>query len=273
MKKIIRMITGFTRHMSKTNVNAYASSAAFFIFLSLIPIIILVCSALPLTPLQKSDLMEAVKLMPAPVVPLMVPLIDSLYNSTVGVMSVAAIVTVWSAGKGMLALMRGLNAMNGVLEDRNYVVQRIMASFYTIIMLALLLLSLVLMVFGNTLARVLGEHIPMLVGILDFLMLFKPLFTWVVLTISFVMIYAFVPNKKLKLKDQLPGAVFSAVTWNLFSWGFSVYIETFNGFSIYGSLSTIIVIMLWIYFCMYLLLVGAHINRYAEPFQREMIKK
>lgn len=259
--------------MSKTNVNAYASSAAFFIFLSLIPIIILVCSFLPLTPLQKSDLMEAVKAMPAPVVPMMVPLIDSLYNSTVGIMSFAAVVTVWSAGKGMLALMRGLNAMNGVVEDRNYVVQRIMASFYTIIMLALLLFSLVLMVFGNTLARVLGEHIPVLTGLLDFLMLFKPLLTWAVLTVAFVVMYAFVPNKKLKLKGQIPGAVFSAVSWNLFSWGFSAYIETFNGFSIYGSLSAIVVIMLWLYSCMYLLLVGAHINRYAEPFQREMLKR
>ncbi len=273
MKKLIRMATGFARHMSKTNVNAYASSSAFFIFLSLFPIIILVCSLLPLTPLQKEDLITAVKMMPAPMVPLMKSLVDSLYNSTVGVISVAAIVTVWSAGKGMLALMRGLNAMNGVVEDRNYVVQRIMASFYTIIMLALLLISLVLMVFGNTIVRVLSEHIPVLEELLAFLMHLKPLFTWGILTAAFMMIYAFVPNMKLKVKNQLPGALFSAVTWNLFSWGFSIYIENFNGFGVYGSLSTIVVIMLWLYFCMYLLLIGAHINRFAAPFRREILKK
>lgn len=273
MKKMIRMATGFARHMSKANVNAYASSAAFFIFLSLIPIIILVCSLLPITPLQKSDLLTAVKLMPAPMVPLMAALIDSLYNSTVGIISVAAIVTVWSAGKGMLALMRGLNAMNGVAEDRNYVIQRMLASFYTIVMLALLLISLVLMVFGNTIVRVLSEHIPVLDELLALFMHLKPLFTWGILTLAFMAIYAFVPNIKLKVKNQFPGALFAAISWNLFSWGFSYYIENFNGFGIYGSLSAIVVIMLWLYFCMYLLLVGAHINRFAAPFRREMMKK
>lgn len=274
MKKLIRMLTGFGRHMSKTNVNAYASSAAFFIFLSLIPIIILICSLLPYTSLQKSDLQTFVQqYIPMPLVSLTLSLIESFYNSTVGVISVAAIVTVWSAGKGMLALMRGLNAMNGVMEDRNYVVQRIMASFYTVILLVLILLSMVLMVFGNTLIRLLNENIPMLSGLIGFLVYFKPLFSWGILTITFMIIYAYVPNVKLKVKDQFPGALFSAITWNLFSWGFSIYIETFNDFSFYGSLSAIVVIMLWFYSCMYLLLVGAHINRFIVPFKREMMKK
>lgn len=48
MKKKIRLITGFGRHMSKSNVNAFASSSAYFMFLSIIPIIILLCSLLPL---------------------------------------------------------------------------------------------------------------------------------------------------------------------------------------------------------------------------------
>lgn len=274
MKKLIRMAKGFARHMNKTNVNAYAASSAFFIFLSLIPIIIVLCSLLPYTPLQKSDLQEAVQqVMPLPMVSFMLMLIESVYNSTVGVLSIAAIVTVWSAGKGMLALMRGLNAMNGVMEDRNYVVQRILASFYTVIMLILLLVSLLFMVFGNTLVRVLNQYIPVLDELISFLLLFKPLFSWGILTLAFMLIYTYVPNKKMKMKDQFPGALFSAIAWNLFSWGFSIYIETFNGLSIYGSLSAIVVIMLWIYFCMYLLLVGAHINRFMVPFRREILQK
>lgn len=274
MKKLYRMATGFARHMNKTNVNAYAASAAYFIFLSLIPIIILLCSMLPYTPLQKSDLQQAVRqVMPMPMVSFMLPLIDSLYNSTVGVISVAAIMTVWSAGKGMLALMRGLNAMNGVVEDRNYVVQRILASFYTVIMLILILVSLLVMVFGNTLIRVLSQYIPVLDELVDFLMLFKPLFSWGILTVAFMFLYAYIPNVKLRIKNQFPGALFSAITWNLFSWGFSIYIEAFNDFSVYGSLSAIVVIMLWIYTCMYLMLIGAHINRFIEPFRREIMQK
>lgn len=273
MKKLIRLVTGFGRHMSKANVSAYASSAAFFIFLSLIPIIILICTLLPFTPLQMTDLLEAVQVMPAPVVPIMEELIKSLYQSSVGVMSFAAIMTVWSAGKGMLALMRGLNAMNGVVEDRNYVVQRILASVYTVIFLIILLLSLIVMVFGRTIVRVLSAHFPLLSHLISLFETLKPLYSWGILTIAFMFLYAFVPNCRLKLRDQFPGALFSAVSWNLFSYVFSIYIENFNGMSIYGSLSTIVVLMLWMYFCMYLLLAGAHINRFAVPFKREIINK
>ena len=274
MKKKIRLITGFGRHMSKSNVNAFASSSAYFMFLSIIPIIILLCSLLPLTTLQKSDLLKAVsEVMPSPIVPMMSSLIESLYNSTVGVTSIAAIVTVWSASKGMLSIMRGLNAMNGVVEDRNYFVQRILASFYTILLLIVLLLSLVFMVFGTTLVRLLNDRIPILDHLMSVAMHFKPLFSWGILTLEFMVIYAYVPNVKLKLTKQFPGALFTAISWNLFSWGFSVYIEQFNDFGVYGSLSTIIVVMMWLYFCMYLLLVGAHINRFAVPFRREILEK
>ena len=274
MKKKIRLITGFGRHMSKSNVNVFASSSAYFMFLSIIPIIILLCSLLPLTTLQKSDLLKAVsEVMPSPIVPMMSSLIESLYNSTVGVTSVAAIVTVWSASKGMLSIMRGLNAMNGVVEDRNYFVQRILASFYTILLLIVLLLSLVFMVFGTTLVRLLNDRIPILDHLMSIAMHFKPLFSWGILTLVFMVIYAYVPNVKLKLTKQFPGALFTAISWNLFSWGFSAYIERFNDFGVYGSLSTIIVVMMWLYFCMYLLLVGAHINRFAVPFRREILEK
>ena len=274
MKKKIRLITGFGRHMSQSNVNAFASSSAYFMFLSIIPIIILLCSLLPLTTLQKSDLLKAVsEVMPSPIVPMMSSLIESLYNSTVGVTSIAAIVTVWSASKGMLSIMRGLNAMNGVVEDRNYFVQRILASFYTILLLIVLLLSLVFMVFGTTLVRLLNDRIPILDHLMSVAMHFKPLFSWGILTLVFMVIYAYVPNVKLKLTKQFPGALFTAISWNLFSWGFSVYIEQFNDFGVYGSLSTIIVVMMWLYFCMYLLLVGAHINRFAVPFRREILEK
>ena len=90
--------------------------------------------------------------MPTTISPLLSSLIASIYDNSFGIMSAAAIVTIWSAGKGVLALMRGLNAMNSVVEDRNYVLQRIIASFYLIIFLITIIFLLIVMVFGNLLA-------------------------------------------------------------------------------------------------------------------------
>ena len=103
--RIYRILRGFGRQMSRANVNAYAASTAFFLFLSLIPMLMLICSILPYTPIKKSDIITAVTLLPQTLSPLLTSLIQSIYDSTFGVMSIAAIVTVWSAGKGVLALM------------------------------------------------------------------------------------------------------------------------------------------------------------------------
>ena len=136
-------------------------------------------------------------------------------------------------------------------------------------MLLILLLSLILMVFGDTILKGIGGAFPLFGSVMQLVLFFKPLYSWFFLTFAFMMIYACVPDRRLRFKDQFPGALFAAVSWNLFSYGFSIYIDHFNGLSNYGSLSAIAVIMLWLYFCMYLLLAGAHLNRFAAKFRRE----
>lgn len=68
------------------------------------------------------------------------------------------------------------------------------------------------------------------------------------------------PNKKLTFKSQIPGAAICAVAWYVFSFALSIYVDYFNGFSMYGSLTTIALIMLWLYFCMYIMMMSAEVN-------------
>ena len=94
---------------------------------------------------------------------------------------------------------------------------------------------------------------------------FRLLFSMAVMIVGFAMIYAYIPNKKLKFTYQLPGAVFSAILWNVFSWAFSIYVGRINDFKTYGNLATIVIIMLWMYMCIYIVMIGAYLNRYFEP--------
>ncbi len=264
----------FATQMKKQNISAFAANTAFFLFLSLVPMLIMVCTIIPYTPLTEENLVNLVMdLTPDMMDPLVKGLIAEVYEKSAGILSIAVVATVWSAGKGVLALMRGLNAINGVEEERNYLAVRMVASFYTVVMLVALILSLFIMVFGNQLVSFALHRIPQLQVIVSFLMHFRFLFGLVVLILLFAMIYAFVPDKKLRFREQIPGAVFSAVVWSVFSWGFSVYVGSTGSFSIYGSLSIIIIVMLWLYFCMYIIMIGAYLNRYFSPVNRALFSR
>ena len=270
--RLFFILRDFNWQMTKKNISAFAASTAFFLFLSIVPMLIMVCTIIPYTPLTEEDLVEAVTdLTPDQVDGLAESLISDIYKESAGVLSVALIATLWSASKGVMALMRGLNAINGVEENRNYFVVRVIASFYTIVMLIVVVLSLFLMVFGDQLVNLTLHRFPQLKQLVSFIMNFRFIFVWAVLSVLFAAVYAYVPDKKLAFREQIPGAVFSAVVWSVFSWAFSYYVTYGNTYGIYGSLSIIIIVLLWMYFCMYIIMIGAYLNRYFEPVNRAIL--
>lgn len=265
-KRLLFIGYDFGKHMSKKNISAFAASTAFFIFLSLIPALMLLCALIPYTPLTEANLMSvATEISPEAMHPLLINIIADVYEKSVGIISITAIATLWSAGKGVLALMRGLNAVNDVEENRNYFLLRLAACMYTILILLVVIFSLLAMVFGNTLVGLIEDVIPQTAFLFNLLMHFRILFVWLVLTLVIALMYTYVPGAKLGFKMQLPGAVIASVGWSIMTWAFSVYENEFNGFNTYGNLTTIIILMLWLYAGMHIILGGAYINRYFKP--------
>ena len=274
MRKIYLIFRDFARQLSRDNINAFASGTAFFFFLSLVPTLVIICSLIPYTPLTEGDLIEAVTgVVPGFIETVTVSLVKQIYERSGSTLSIAIIVLLWSSGKGMLALMRGLNVVNGVTENRGYFLLRLEASFYMVITVAALFVSLGLSVFGEVLLYTVIKVFPHAMEVLSLLMNFRFLFVWGILTLVFTLVYTYVPNKKLKLRYQIPGAVFSAIGWNVFSFFFSIYVESFNGMSLYGSLSTIVIMMFWLYCCLYIFLIGANLNRYFKPVIKVFLQK
>lgn len=266
LRKLYLIGQDFSAQMKKQNISAHAASIAFFFFLSIVPMLMVLSMMIPYTPLTEENLTETVAdIIPDKVVPLVESLIAEVYDKSAGSLSIAVLATLWSAAKGVMALMHGLNAVNGVEEKRNYFVVRGVACLYTVVMLVVVILSLFLNVFGNQLVNLALHRLPPLQKLAAFVMNFRFLVVWVVLTLLFAAIYAYVPNDKLKFKEQIPGATFAAVVWSIFSWGFSIYVDYSNSYGIYGSLAIIIIILLWMYFCMYIIMVGAYLNRYFRP--------
>ena len=172
IRKLIAVVRDFLYKMRVLNINAYAASTAFFFFLSLVPMLILVCTILPYTPLTEQTLVHVVgDIMPEKLMPLFEWMIHDVYVKSAGILSIAAVTVIWSAGQGVLALIRGLNAVYKVEDRRNYFLVRLVASFYTVVMLAALLITLILMVFGNQLLEILLVMLLVIFQVMQVLLL------------------------------------------------------------------------------------------------------
>ena len=262
IKQIYQNITNITAGVSADHVGAYAAQTSYFFMLCMIPIILLLLTMVQYTPVTKADVMTAViQVFPSSVDSLITSIVNQVYNQSTGVIPITIVVALWSAGKGVLAMTSGLNCVYKCNETRNYVFLRIRATIYTVMFIIVIIFLLVLSVFGNTLNLFIAEHIPIMLGVAEKLLETRIIITPIVLVAFSLMIYKFLPNRRDKFRYQLPGAMFSAVGWMIISRIFSVYLDVFKGFSsMYGSLTTIVLIMLWMYFCMYCILLGGELN-------------
>lgn len=266
---IFRIIETINSH----HTGAYAAQAAYFFVLSLIPIFFLLLTMVQFTPLTREDVLKAVvAVFPDTVQYFIRSIVVQLYSQSGTIIPLMVVVALWSAGKGVLSVTSGLNAIYANTETRNYIYLRLRATLYTVIFLAAIILSLVLSVFGNSISAMVYEHIPFLSKVVDFIIRIRTFTTLIVLTVFWDLVYKFLPNrgnmKKATLRGQLPGALFTACGWLLISFIFSIYLDIFTGFtSMYGSMTTIILIMLWLYVSMYIILLGGELNALLEGYE------
>lgn len=252
--------------VSSHHTGAYAAQAAYFFVLSMIPIILLLLTMVQFTSLTKDYIMNAVlQAFPTTVEGLIESIVDQVYSQSGTIIPITVLVALWSAGRGVLSITNGLNCVYESRETRNYVYLRIRASLYTVIFLVAIILSLVLSVFGNRIAIMLNQHFPVLVRLIDTVIRSRTLITLCILTLFWDTVYKYLPNRKnigkTTMKKQLPGAIFTACAWQVISFVFSIYLDIFTGFTtMYGSLTMIILIMLWLYMCMYVILLGGEVN-------------
>ena len=103
---------------------------------------------------------------------------------------------------------------------------------------------------------------------------FRYILFFIILSIIFVLILNFLPSRKRKFKYMVVPAILAALCWTLLSWGISVYINYFGGFSMYGSMMALMLAIIWIYFGMYILFIAAELDSmYSERIFLELKRR
>lgn len=264
----------FIKKCKEDNISAFAAQSAFFIILSIIPFLMLFISLVQYTPVTRGTVMVVVdRTMPDYITPFLITVIDEIYTKSPGLASAAAVAAVWASAKGIQYLSNGLNVVYDIMETRNYFRLRLRAILYTLVLVVAIVMSLLLLIFGNGIQAALMQYIPIVGKLTQVIIQLRSLIMLAVFILFFAILYKMLPNRKATLRSQLPGSVLCALAWWGFSYGLSIYVDYFNGFSMYGSLTTIVLIMLWLYFCMYILLICAELNNIYEEHWADKRKR
>lgn len=247
----------------KAGLQAYSGQAAFFLMLSFFPFMMFFFALLDLTPLTQQQFFSWIMtIVPESFWGLLSGFAKDIYEgSSGGRLSFTIITAVYLSSKAFVALSQGLNSMYHVKETRGIVKRYLYSMLYSVVFALMLLLLLGVMVFGNYIYTHFLGRFPVFENLLHF----RILICIPVLFVFFLILYVVLPDKRQPIKYQIPGAVVAAAGWMIFSYFFSIYVNKYTRYSsFYGTMTTIALIMVWLYGCMYVLFVGGFINREIE---------
>jgi len=261
MKKLFRDVKALFDDIARNNINAHSAASAFYTFISIVPFIALFASVLPYTSVSQEQLLSAIKsYIPIAMEDLISTVISDIYYASDAVLPISAALSVWSASRAFQSLIRGIEDICDVPRYSTYFSRVIRACIYTVGLIALMIIVPTLMLYWHSLLSYIfsgEENIPLFFN--DLRWLRYPL-VCILLTVVFIMIYRWVPGMKLGYGSLIPGAASASVIWLLFSYFFALLLRLTGGYSTYGSLAVIIVCMMWMYWCMYIILFGAELN-------------
>ncbi|MBO4213909.1 MAG: YihY/virulence factor BrkB family protein [Lachnospiraceae bacterium] len=281
MKSIIRFIKKILGELRNDRVGAYAAQTAFFLFLSVIPYFIFLITLVKFTPLTENSVTRYIEnYMPEYIAPVLVPIINEIYASAVSVMTISIIGAIWASAKGIHSMTDGLNSVYGYHEKRNFFILRFRAILYTFIFTILTMLGIISAMYGRRVKKLIRENVSFFDNVTLRFKLFKTaldfryILFFIILSIIFVLILKFLPSRKRKFKYMVVPAILAALCWTLLSWGISVYINYFGGFSMYGSMMALMLAIIWIYFGMYILFIAAELDSmYSERIFLELKRR
>jgi len=265
MKEIINKFNSLMENINIKNIDEHAAACAYYTILSFIPLIILILTLTKYFGIDEELFISILEgIIPSDILnEAVISIVKETYSKSISTITISAIFTFWSAGKGLFALCKGLNSVYEVKnENKYYILFRLRALISTFIFIVAVVLTLLLLVFGNSINLFFQEKFNIFSAVINLILKSKILLSLIFLSLILIFVYRFIPKHRYKLKEQIPGAILAAVACNVVSVFYSMYVDVFKGFSfMYGSLTTIVLAMLWIYACMYSILLGAMINK------------
>ncbi|PAV28165.1 ribonuclease [Virgibacillus profundi] len=258
------------QRIMETDVFGLAAQLAYFFLLSLFPFLLFLLTLIGYLPIDDQSVIDVLaNIAPAQIMDLINTNISGLVNNqNGGLLSISIIGTLWAASNGVNALTRAFNKAYEVDEDRSFIVARLIAIIVTIGMVTIICIAFLLPIFG----RMIGVYLFSFFGLSEGFIAIWETLRWLISSVIFFIVllalYKLAPNFKIYFKNAVWGALFATVFWQIASMGFSYYVSTIGNYSAtYGSLGTVIVLMIWFYLSGIIIMIGGVINATIREYK------
>ncbi|MCP3027243.1 YihY/virulence factor BrkB family protein [Halobacillus sp. A5] len=263
MKKIINYGKEVFSEFQKDNVPLLGAAQAYYYLLAIFPLVILLLSLLPYLNISAEEAMSFVQnVVPGEATDIFQEnIVELVEQPNGGLLTIGILGTLWSASSGVNAFIQASNIAYNVEETRSFIKVRLLSILLTVGMIVAIAVALALPIFGDVIITMLRDLLNLPEQTVILFQILRWVVSIVVMAGTLMALYRFAPDKTLPFKEILPGALITAVLWQLFSLLFSFYVSNFANYSAtYGSLGGIIILMLWFFATGMILMIGAEIN-------------
>lgn len=256
----------FIEKYNRHRISIHAAQVAFFIIVSFLPFLMFFITLLKHTPISEAVLLTVIqKLIPGSLSSLVTSWLGESYASSGTVLSVTVISALWAGSKGFSSIAYELEDIYEGEERRSFLSRRLHSILDTILFTVMIIVSMILLVYGNQLIQLINHYIPFIENLTLLLFLLRSALSLFLFVLYFTFIYYFIPKRHSTIRAEVPGAILAAFLWIAFSYLYSFYVDTWGSVSsIYGSLTSIVLLMLWLYFCITFIFFGALLNKYLQ---------
>lgn len=239
----------------------HTAATSYYILFSLSPFVILIVAIIPFTPLTKESIIFGLNnFLPATLASFGESLINEIFNLSGIILPISLIVILWSASLGVKSVREALTQIYHFYDHKNPVKRYGISMLYTLIFIFLLLIVVVFGVLGQPIYELIDNFLPDLPGVIGQALQFHNILSVLATFFISTLCYLYLPPSKNRFKEQWVGILFTVVIQFIFSKIFSWYITIVNGYSMYGSLAIIVVMLFYIYWNIFILFLGAQIN-------------
>lgn len=259
-----KKLKNYIKILNFSKIFSKSAEMSFYLTLSIFPSLIFLISVIAYIP--NIDLIfknkNILKFIPNDVLSVLQSLIDSAINNrSVNLILFSSLLAIWTFSKYIKSIIKAQNEVYEFTEKRNFLVLNLISVLYSIAFFTVIISTMILIVYGNKISIFLKELLNNNFVLVDFFNVIRFLIPILLMTFIFLNIFTFTPCGKLKYKQTITGSLITSVLWFNFSLIYAFYANHSSGLKeIYGSISTIIVLMSWLYFCSISIAIGYTIN-------------